>query len=163
MGRGREEALPVSRVPRAALRIAVCGLAAYGLAWGLLADDIVEASCRSKMWIVERNAMAAQNEGEWLLAAHGYAHLALYGDDSVESCRSEEIVSGSWKLPIVVPLAHVRWGSPGSDPDYYIQAYQESLSKAGVSALSAELGTAPADISVARRDKRIGDATASER
>lgn len=156
MKRGREEPLPVSRVARAALQIAVWSLAAYGLAWGILANQIVEATCRARMWIVERNAMAAHNEGAWLLAAHGYAHLALYGDDSAEGCRSEEIVSGSWKLPIVVPLARARWGSPRSDPDYYVHAYQESLRKAGVAPPVAELREA-AGLSVARREGPSGD------
>jgi hypothetical protein len=115
------------------------------------------------MWIVERNAMAAQNEGAWLLAAHGYAHLALYSDDSAEGCRSEEIVAGSWKLPIVVPLARARWGSPPSNLDYYVHAYQESLSKAGVALPTAELGADPAGTSVARRDRRPGDNAAEDR
>lgn len=146
----------MKRILTAIIRSMVCVLAAYGLAWGLLANEIVEATCRAKMWIVERNAMAAYAEGAWLVAAHGYAHLALYGDDSVESCRSEEIVGGSWKLPVVAPLARARWGSPRSDSGSYVHAYQESLRRAGV-ALPIADSREPAVASAVRLERLAGD------
>jgi hypothetical protein len=114
-----------------AIKRAVVGmlvlLALYGISWAVLADAIVGRACAGQQWAVHRDASLAEREGKWLAAAHLYAYLSVYGTGF---CRSDEVVGGSWKFPLVEVLLRLRWGKPREvDPQIFLNSYENAMAQ----------------------------------
>jgi hypothetical protein len=109
----------------------------YNLAWVLSADKIREMNCKAHLAIVRADAQRSKGSGEWLVAAHQYAHLLHYGDDAPAGCYSDLWKRGGWALP----LAALALEAGNYTPSLYerererqlLQAdYREALRHAGL-------------------------------
>jgi hypothetical protein len=60
------------------LRVATAILAFIGLVWIVAAGPTVEMLCSNRLTLVRYHAMVAEKRGNWLDAAHDYAHLLEY-------------------------------------------------------------------------------------
>lgn len=81
----------VKRALRIAALVLTAGWAVYGLAWFLMAPKVVRVLCRSGLQIVRLDAEDAERRGEWLSAAHHYAHLIEYDGNLAVGCESPEL------------------------------------------------------------------------
>jgi hypothetical protein len=81
------------------LRVATAILAFIGLVWIVAARPTVEMLCSNRLTLVRYHAMVAEKRGNWLDAAHDYAHLLEYDDDSEDGCRSSELNQNAWLIP----------------------------------------------------------------
>jgi hypothetical protein len=82
------------------LRVATAILAFTGLVWIVAAGPTVELVCSNHLTLVRYHAMLAEKRGNWLDAAHNYAHLLEYDDDSEDGCRSSELNQNAWLIPV---------------------------------------------------------------
>jgi hypothetical protein len=126
---------------------AICALAAYGLAWFVLAERILAMQCDARLWIVERDALAAEELHEWMIAAHGYAFLISYGPDDEWGCQSEKVNDGAWLLPLWYPFLRANSTDRPRNPDRWISLYESNLRRA----LGAQGGPIDVDLAARRR------------
>jgi hypothetical protein len=81
------------------LRVATAILAFIGLVWVVAAGPTVEMLCSNRLTPVRYHAMVAETRGNWLDAAHNFAHLLEYDDDSEDGSRSSELNQNAWAIP----------------------------------------------------------------
>lgn len=120
------------RATSASAKVLVVALAVYGAAWLIQAEEILQKQCEARMSLVARDSMAAEKAGEWLVAAHGYAHLVAYGQTTESGCRSPEMSGGAWQLPLWTPILRLRFPRPTehSGADQWAVAYALNLDRA---------------------------------
>jgi hypothetical protein len=84
---------------------------------------------------VLRETLAAEMAGEWLMAAHGYAHLVAYGSTTDTGCGSPDVSGGGWQLPLWTPLLRIRFAESTEQAeqavaDRWAIAYSVNLNRA---------------------------------
>jgi hypothetical protein len=110
-------------------KILVVALALYGVAWFVQAEEILIEQCEARMGLVLRESWAAEQAGDWLAAAHGFAHLIAHGPATDFGCRSPEMTGGAWQLPLWMPLLRARFPrmAEDMDDDRWARAYAVNL------------------------------------
>lgn len=115
------------------LRVATAILAFTGLVWIVGAGPTVELLCSNRLTLVHYHAIQAEKREDWLAAAHNYAHLLEYDDDSEDGCRFSMFKQHAWLTPFGALLL-TAWEPSQEANDavraYFQSAYERSLRNA---------------------------------